>query len=79
MDIDFVLIKELNEQIEKLLEERPEYREWWDENQEEIRKAGPENRFAVAQNLMLESFKKMREQMEELQKELNGRNFDETD
>ena len=69
MEIDFAKIKELNKEIQKLLEERPEMQEWWNEMQEEMRKAGPNNKFAVAQDLMLTKFRELNEELQKLRRE----------
>lgn len=72
-DIDFKKIKELNDEIEKLLNERPEYREFQEEIRKEIKKGlTTNNRMNIAFGLMIESARKLGKEMESFSDLLKG-------
>ena len=66
-DIDFELIKKYNEEIEKLLVERPEYREFQKKITETIRKGGNQhNRVNIAFSLMIDKLHELDKKLKEL-------------
>lgn len=73
MTRDFALIKRLNLQIQIELAKRPEYRLWWQHIQQQMDKAGPNNRLAVAQNLMFQKIEELNESLKRLNKELKDK------
>ena len=73
--MDFKKIKQLEEEIKALLEERPEYKEWFYEMRAEVDKIGNKNkanRCAVAIDVMMTKWLEIIEANEELQGRVNG-------
>lgn len=66
MNIDFEKIKELNKEIQDLLEEKPELRELQDQIDKIRETVGKKNRLAMIQTLMLDKFFELNEKLEEL-------------
>ncbi|HLD91701.1 MAG TPA: hypothetical protein VI911_11940 [Patescibacteria group bacterium] len=69
MAVDFKKIYELREQLNELLEQRPEMKYYQEFIDKELEKAGdnPHNRCAVLENLLRDNQKKLREAWQELQ------------
>jgi len=73
MEIDFELIKKLEQEIKALLEERPEYKEWFYKARAEAKRIGgsnPINRAAIALSFTCNKwFDEFPEAAEEFKKE----------
>lgn len=76
MSIDFDLIKKLNDEIERLLQERPQYRALQEEIKEVLRKAGDNqhNRCAMLQDFMLTKWSEIFGANDKLQYEVQKMN-----
>lgn len=74
MDIDFNKIKYLQGQLNKLLEQRPEYKEYQKMIESELKKAGDNrhNRMAILENLLHEKRKELIASWEDFQIEINN-------
>lgn len=65
--IDFELIKKLNQEKEKLLTERPQYREYQKQIDEALEKAGSrQNRMAILGTMMRDKVAELQQKMIEL-------------
>lgn len=66
--VDFKKIKECREEINKLIQERPELKSYQEEIDRELAKAGnnKHNRMAVLENLMMEKIIELKKQWAEL-------------
>jgi hypothetical protein len=73
MEIDFVKIKSLRKEIDDLLNERPEYREWFENVQKQVAKGGNKhNRMVIAFQLMNEKTLELLDKIKEI-KELSNK------
>jgi len=64
---DFPDIKKYQEEINKILDERPEFREFQENIETELEKAGSQhNRNVVLQNMMIEKVNELKEKLREL-------------